>query len=73
MRKDILLKIRSDANLLLFLKYHSYWYKELLRNPESIRYMELEMKKEFKLTLEDSMERLSSKISMLKSFLDVLK
>lgn len=73
MRKDILLRIRSDSNMMLFLKYHSYWYKELLRNPDSIKYMEIEMKKEFKLTLEDSMERLSSKVGMLRNFLEVLK
>ena len=73
MRSDVLLRIRSDSNLLLYLKYHSYWYKELLRNPESIKYMESEMRKEFKLTLEDSMERLSNKVSILKNFLDVLK
>ena len=73
MRKDILLRIRNDSNLLLFLKYHSYWYKELLRDPESIKYMEVEMKKEFKQTLEDSMERLNNKVNMIKNILEVIK
>ena len=73
MRSDILIKIRNDENLFNYLKYHSYWYKELLRNPNSIRSMEIMMKKEYKLTLEDELEKLSEKVNVLKKFFDVLK
>ena len=49
MQADTLILIRSDPRLNMYLKYNSYWYKELIRNPASITLLEEEMKKEFKL------------------------
>ena len=73
MRSDVLLKIRNDPNLSIYLKYHSYWYKELLINPSSIVQMEQEMKKEFKLTLADKINTMTEKVQMLRTFMDVFK
>ena len=73
MRSDVLLKIRNDPNLSTYLKYHSYWYKELLINPSSIFQMEQEMKKEFKLTLADKINTMTEKVQMLRTFMDVFK
>lgn len=73
MRSDVLLRIRNNPNLSTYLKYHSYWYKELLTNPNSITNMEEEMKKEFKLTLADKISNMNEKIQMIRSFMDVLK
>lgn len=73
MRVDILLLIRNNPNLNSFLKYHSYWYKELLRNPESVYQMEEEMKKEYKLTTGDQISRIGEKINMISTFLEVMK
>ena len=36
MQADTLILIRSDPRLNMYLKYNSYWYKELIRNPASI-------------------------------------
>ena len=33
MQADTLILIRSDPRLNMYLKYNSYWYKELIRNP----------------------------------------
>lgn len=73
MRSDILLKIRNDPRLENYLKYNSYWYKELLINPDSIRNMESEMKKEYKLTLSDKINNMTQKVEMIRSFMDVFK
>lgn len=73
MRPDVLIRLRTNPNLALYLKYHSEWYKELIRNPDSINIMESYMKKEFKLTLEDKLARTNEKLNMIKTFLDVLK
>jgi len=72
-RSDILLKIRNDPRLENYLKYNSYWYKELLINPDSIRNMESEMKKEYKLTLSDKINNMTQKVEMIRSFMDVFK
>ncbi len=72
MRSDILIKIRTDPYLYSYLKYHSYWYKNLLRNPDSITEMIREMKKEYKLTTADKLNRINDRINTIKTFLDVL-
>lgn len=73
MRLDTLFLIRRDGNLYNYLKYHSHWYKILKRNPLAIKEMEQEMKKEYKLTTTDKLTDLTSKIQMVRTFLDVLK
>ena len=71
MRPDIVYKIRMDKNLDNYIKYHSYWYKELLRNPEKIKDMEEEMKKEYKLTTSDKIEQFGNKLQMIRTFMDI--
>ena len=73
MRIDLLQSIRSNPPLNHYLRYHSYWYKELIRNPSSLKVLEQEMKKEYKLTTEDKISKLNDRISMVASFLDVLR
>lgn len=73
MRLDLVNSIRSNPPLYHYLKYNSYWYKELNRNPSSIKELEKEMKKEYKLTAEDKINKLNNRISLIASFLDVLK
>ena len=73
MRADVLLRIRNDINLSTYIKYHSYWYKELIRNPNRIITMEEEMKKEYKLTMGDKIARLNSKVEIIRTFLEVMK
>ena len=73
MRTDIVLRIRANPNLNNYLKYHSYWYKELLRNPANLSIMEEEMKKEFKLTAGDKISRVNEKMEMIRTFLEVIR
>ena len=73
MRQDIKLRIDSSPNLKKFLKENSYWYNYLNRNPDSIKYMEEEMKKKFNLTTEDKLKRMNNNITIIKEFLDILK
>ena len=73
MRLDLVQSLRSNPPLYHYLKYNSYWYKELIRNPSSIKNLEAEMKKEYKLTTEDKISKLNDRISMIASFLDVLR
>lgn len=73
MRLDIIQSIRNNPPLYHYLRYHSYWYKELNRNPSSLKVLEQEMKKEYKLTTEDKINKLSDRINMMVSFLDILK
>ena len=73
MRYDIIVKIRTDPNVFTYLKYHSYWYKILLRNPDSISDMINEMKKEYKLTTADKLNQINHKLKTIRTFLEVLK
>ena len=73
MRPDILLRIKTNPNLNKYLKYNSEWYKDLLRNPDSISLVESLMKKEYKITLEDKLNKTNDKLNMIRTFLEVLK
>lgn len=65
--------IRSNPNIYRFLREESYWYKYLNRNPESIKDLEKTMKNKYKLTTQDRLEKMGNSISLLHSFMDVLK
>lgn len=65
--------IRSNPNIYRFLREESYWYKYLNRNPNSMRDLEKAMKNKYKLTTEDRLEKVGNSISLLHSFMDVLK
>ncbi len=65
--------IRNNPNIYRYLRENSYWYKYLNRNPNSIKDLEKEMKSRYKLTTEDRLEKINNGISMIHSFMDVLK
>lgn len=73
MKLEVVHTLRNNPPLYHYLKYHSYWYKELNRNPNSIKELEQIMKKEYKLTAEDKISKLNDRINMVVSFLEVLK
>ena len=66
-------KINSDINLKRFLRENSYWYKILNRNEKTFPQFVQEMKIKYKLTTSDKINRTIDNISMIQSFLDVLK
>lgn len=64
--------IRNDPNLYIFLREYSFWYKELNRNPFSIKYMKEDMKKVYKLNPSDKIEKLGERMQMINTFIDLL-
>lgn len=73
MNIDTQIKIRNNPYLHQYLRDNSSWYKALNRNPNSIKDMEAEMKNVYKLTLPDKIENFSSKLEMIRTFIDILK
>ena len=73
MTLDVIFKINKDDNLHRYLRENSYWYKLLNRDPKLISKMESDMKKTYKLTLEDKVSDLTSKINLIKGFIDASK
>ena len=73
MTYDIYNRIQHDINLKRYLREHSNWYKILNRNPDSCPSFVEEMKIGYKLTTSDKINRIIDNISMIQSFLDVLK
>lgn len=66
-------RINNDINLKKFLRENSYWYKILNRNENSFLEFVNEMKVKYKLTTGDKINRTIDNISMIQSFLEVLK
>ncbi len=73
MQVETRLIINNNPNLKHYLKEHSYWYKHLNRNPIYLKKMEEEMKKEYKLTPSDRIEKLGESISFVSNLLSILK
>ena len=65
--------IRSNPNLYRFLREESYWYKYLNRDPNAIKEMEKAMKNKYKLTIQDRLEKLNRSMSMIHSFMNMMK
>ena len=72
---DIKVQFILEANPYLkrYLREHSYYYKSIIRNPGYIGKIEEMMKKEYKLTFPDKLEKVKNNISMVNAFMDVLK
>ena len=70
---DIGQRIKSDINLKKYLRENSNWYKRLNRSRESFPYFVEEMKVNYKLTVEDKINKTMDNISMFQGFLDVFK
>ena len=60
MRLDLVNHIRANPNLYHYLKYHSYWYKELIRNPLLVKEL-------------DKINKINDQINLIASFLDIIK
>ena len=64
-----------DSNPLLkrYLREHSNYYKDIIRNPVFINNIIELMKKEYKLTFPDKLEKIKDNITMVNSFMDIIK
>ena len=70
---DIGQRIKSDINLKKYLRENSNWYKSLNRSRDCFPYFVEEMKVNYKLTVEDKINKTMDNISMFQGFLDVFK
>lgn len=73
MHLDILMKIKENPIELRFLREHSYWYKYLNRDSKYYKEFIAEMKKTYKLTPTDKINKIINDIDAFKNLLDVLK
>lgn len=63
----------NDPLLKKYLREHSMYYKNIIRNPSFINEMVSFMKREYHLTLPDRLDKIKNNISMVNTFMDVLK
>ena len=73
MNVEIQYRLRSNPNDIKYLREKSYWYKLLNRNKTYFKNFEEEMKKEYKLTPEDKINKMATSIDMLSKFIDILQ
>lgn len=64
--------IKENLQLKRFLRENSYYYKNLNRDQRFIYQLANMMKKEYKLTLPDRLDKLKSNISMINTFMDII-
>lgn len=72
MNIETLNRIRQNPNNIKFLRENSYWYKYLNRNPLYIKEFENQMKKEYKLTTEDKINKMVERLDMVSKIMDIL-
>ena len=65
--------LEANPYLKRYLREHSEFYKDIIRNPSFINEVENLMKKEYGLTFPDRLEKIKDNISMFNSFMEVLK
>ena len=73
MNVEIQYRLRSNPNDIKYLREKSYWYKFLNRNKNYFKQFEEEMKKEYKLTSEDKINKMANSINMLSKFINILQ
>lgn len=72
---DMKIKLLLDSNPVYkeYIRYNSYWYKILNRNPELINSFIREVKEKNKLTTVDKINNTMEKIDMLSKFMNILR
>ncbi len=73
MSLELQYRINSDPRLKQFLRENSYWYKYLNRSNAYLKPFISDMKDKYKLKTTDKINKLTNNISMVRTFLDVLK
>lgn len=73
MSLEIQFNLKKNPNYLLYLRSHSYWYKILTRSPNKYKDFENEVKKYYKLTKVDKLEKTLNTFEMLEKLLSVIK
>ena len=73
MQVETQIKIKSNSNLYRYLRENSYWYKMLNRDSSAVFALEEEMKEKYKMTAADKIENIAHTVSLLKTFLEVMR
>lgn len=73
MTVELQLKINADQRLKSFIRRYPNWYKLLNRNPLLYNEFVKAMKETFKITTTDKLNKTLNSISMLQTFIEVLK
>lgn len=73
MQLNTKIAIEQNPNLKRYLRENSYWYKYLNRDGDNIKIMYQEMKKKYKLTPTDKLERVNDRIKLVSEMLKILK
>ena len=72
MTVETLIKIRNNPYYYRYLRDNSSWYKALNRDINNLKLMEIEMKDYYKLNFSDKLNNLNNKITMLRTFMDIM-
>lgn len=73
MTVELQLKINQDPKQISFIRENPIWYKRLNRNPYLYKEFINDMKDKYKLNPSDKFNKMLNNISMIQTFLDVLK
>ncbi len=65
--------LNNNYYLKRFLRENSRYYKDLIRNPNFIYKLNEIMKKEYKLTIPDKIEKFKNDLKMFSSVMDIFK
>lgn len=72
MNLEVQYRIKNNPNDLRFLRENSNWYKYLNRNKNYLKNFEEEMKKNYKLTTKDRMNKLANSLDTVSKIMDIL-
>lgn len=72
MNLEVQYRIKNNPNDIKFLRENSSWYKYLNRNKDYLKKFEEEMKKTYKLTTKDKMEKFVNGLDTMSKIMDIL-
>ncbi len=67
---EVQFKLKANPLYIKYLREHSYWYKNLLRNPNSFNQMIEEMKIEYKLRPTDKINKVFDMMNLISNLFD---
>ena len=72
---NVKIQFLLDSNPLIkrYLREHSNYYKNIIRNPESIKNIIDLMKKDYNLTFSDKLSKIKDNLGMVNSLMDIIK
>ena len=73
MRTETLIAIRNNPYYYDYLRINSSWYKLLNRDINNLKLMDKEVREYYKLNLSDKLSDLNKKVSIVKSFIDIMR